>query len=170
MSDTTTVAVNVGFNTQPAGHEDDYDWLHQNCDCAFYALFLNDLHDGWGQGVVFERAFMVTVPVDSPEADIARNNSKIKRDEALEGKQLPTWRELFPEGRQIYYEGDEPDKFAHEILTEFGLYLKGELHTPRFGELIPADEHGPASVYYGFYCPPELLDAIYGSSRWPIGS
>jgi hypothetical protein len=32
----------------------------------------------------------------------------------------PPWRELFPEGRTIFYEGDEPEKFAQEILAEFG--------------------------------------------------
>jgi len=31
----------------------------------------------------------------------------------------PTWRELFPEGRTIFYEGDDPETFAQEILADF---------------------------------------------------
>lgn len=37
-----------------------------------------------------------------------------------------TWRELFPEGRVIYYEGDEPEEFAREIEREFVWLLDEE--------------------------------------------
>jgi hypothetical protein len=31
-----------------------------------------------------------------------------------------TWKELFPDGRFIFYEGDDPDAFAKEIKARFG--------------------------------------------------
>jgi hypothetical protein len=66
----------------------------------------------------------------------------------------PPWREIFPEGRTIFYEGDEPEKFAQEILAEFGFDPSAD------------DRWAP----HQFHCPPEHLDAIYGSDRWPMGS
>jgi hypothetical protein len=66
-----------------------------------------------------------------------------------------TWSELFPNGRHIFYEGDEPLQFAREILAEFG-------SAPN------ADERW--AYGYGFHCPPQHLDAIYGSFRWALGS
>lgn len=81
--------------------------------------------------------------------------------------ELPLWSELRPNGRDIRYEGDEPAKFAQEILTEFGVDPTSD---PDWGIYFPADEHGPAFTGYGFHCPAEHLDAIYGSRRWPLGS
>jgi hypothetical protein len=86
---------------------------------------------------------------------------------------LPLWSELHPDGRDIYYEGDDPEKFAQEIRAEFGfdpsddelwggppimLGLNGEHWADLFDR-----------IYY-FHCPPEHLDEIYGSDRWPMGS
>jgi hypothetical protein len=59
--------------------------------------------------------------------------------------------ELFPEGRFIFYEGDDPKRFRREIKAEFGF------------------DPGPAPEE-GFLCPPEHLDAIYGDERFPTGS
>lgn len=70
---------------------------------------------------------------------------------------LPTWKELFPHGRFIFYEGDEPQKFVEEIRTEFGFDPS-------------ADEQLWRESSHQFYCPPGILDAIYGSARWPMGS
>jgi hypothetical protein len=66
-----------------------------------------------------------------------------------------TWRELFPEGRHIFYEGDDPEGFCAEVRAEFG-----------FDPSVPACRPDGG----GFWCPPEHLDAIYGSGRWPMGS
>jgi hypothetical protein len=60
---------------------------------------------------------------------------------------LPTWATLFPEGRYIYYEGDDPIGFIKEIKEKFGFDL----------------------LTFGFLCPPEHLDAIY-SGDYPVGS
>lgn len=79
-----------------------------------------------------------------------------------------TWRELCPEGRTIFYEGDEPEKFVQEIVAEFGF-------DPSADDLWGIHDAGPghgafAFVSYGFHCPPQHLDAIYGSERWATGS
>jgi len=66
-----------------------------------------------------------------------------------------TWRELCPEGRDIFYEGDDPAGFAQQIKAEFGFDPAGD---PMWG------------VQYQFHCPAEHLDAIYGSARFPMGS
>jgi hypothetical protein len=68
-----------------------------------------------------------------------------------------TQRELFPSGRQIYYEGDNPEGFALEIKERFGF-------DPRISSGWD-EEHG-----YSFVCPAEFLDAIYGSELYPMGS
>lgn len=68
---------------------------------------------------------------------------------------LPTWASLYPEGRDIFYEGDHPAGFASQIEAEFGF---SPALDPRWG------------VSYCFYCPAEHLDAIYGSDRFPVGS
>ena len=42
------------------------------------------------------------------------------RTETTENRPLKPWQELHPNGRHIYYEGDDPEGFAQEILAEFG--------------------------------------------------
>ena len=71
------------------------------------------------------------------------------------------WVELFPDGRVIIYEGNEPDKFCEDIKKEF--------------EFDPSeDERWDAENEHArwFFCPPEHLDAIYGaeSNGWQVGS
>lgn len=69
------------------------------------------------------------------------------------------WRELFPNGRVIIYEGDEPEWFAAAILERFGFDPS-------------ADERWDAENEHArwFLCPAEHLDQIYGSSRYRVGS
>lgn len=56
--------------------------------------------------------------------------------------------DVFPEGRMIFYEGDDPAKFIEEI-----------------GEEFPE-----VSVSVSLNCPAEHLDEICGSGRWLMGS
>jgi len=97
-----------------------------------------------------------------------------------------TWRELFPNGRSIYYEGDQPEQFRQQILDEFGFDVASPEHRAHYTDTgdprpndtwpewipwndgIPRDEDGFWS--YSFHCPEEYLDAIYGSDRFPMGS
>ena len=84
-----------------------------------------------------------------------------------------TWRELFPSGRSIFYEGDKPEKFTHEIQAEFGFDpTADELWGGDAILLGPNGEHfgDPFGRIYMFKCPAEHLDAIYGGDRWPMGS
>jgi hypothetical protein len=57
--------------------------------------------------------------------------------------------------------GDDPDGFAAEIKERFGLDVtKGGERTNGY-----AWTDG-----YAFFVPPEHIDTIYGSGRWPLGS
>jgi hypothetical protein len=86
-----------------------------------------------------------------------------------------TWAELFPEGRGICYEGDDPEGFVAEILAEFGFdpsadpAWRSNLLSGGYdgGDVLYEDPFGRS---YWFHCPPEHLDAIYTSDRWPMGS
>jgi hypothetical protein len=75
---------------------------------------------------------------------------------------MKTWGELFPDGRMIFYEGDDPSGFVEQIRAEFGFDPSAD---ERWGD---RDEH-PINRYR-FWCPSEHMDAIYGSDRWPMGS
>ena len=99
------------------------------------------------------------------------------------GETMPTWRELFPLGRTLFYEGDDPTGFANEITAEFGFDPRecpGVYEQPgcEFGDyaaLAAMPGIAKRSTWYDvngwqFHCPPEHLDAIYGSGRWPLGS
>jgi hypothetical protein len=78
---------------------------------------------------------------------------------------LPSWASLFPEGRDIAYEGDDPAGFASQIRIEFGFDPASD---PRWGAHIDTETDSWDS--YWFYCPVEHLDAIYGSDRFLVGS
>jgi hypothetical protein len=58
-----------------------------------------------------------------------------------------TRRDLFPNGRTIFYEGDNPEAFIAEMKTKYGLGVTVVLH-----------------------CPTEYLDEIYGGGKYPMGS
>jgi hypothetical protein len=79
---------------------------------------------------------------------------------------LPAWSELFPEGRHIFYEGDDPVGFVRQIKAEFGFSPADD---PHWGEQFE-DKEGPFSPSYSFHCPAEHLDEIYGSDRFCMGS
>jgi hypothetical protein len=74
--------------------------------------------------------------------------------------------EYWPDGRNIYYEGDEPEAFAATIKDEFGLDVTSDR---AWGQVID-DFEGGSFVSYEFHCPARLLGDIYYSDRWPIGS
>lgn len=66
------------------------------------------------------------------------------------------WREIFPGGRHIFYEGDDPEAFAQEIIEKYGF-------DPRERAVGWDNDCG-----YCFHCPPEHLDEIY--TKYPTGS
>jgi len=77
------------------------------------------------------------------------------------------WAKLYPEGRDLYYEGEHPDKFAEAIREEFGLDPSAD---PLWGKQAAGDDGGPGSTTYAFHCPARHIDAIYStyaSRRFP---
>lgn len=81
---------------------------------------------------------------------------------------LPKWSELFPDGRHIFYEGDDPDGFEKIMKDEFGIDLAAQ---KSWREPIEPDRPGGEPfISYGFFCPPEHLDAVYGTDRFTLGS
>ena len=75
------------------------------------------------------------------------------------------WARLFPEGRDLYYDGDHPEGFAEAIREEFGFDPSAD---PLWGKMGEGRDGAAAS--YGFRCPAEKLDGIYdmhGSRRFP---
>ena len=78
-----------------------------------------------------------------------------------------TWGKLFPEGRDLYYEGEHPEEFAEAVREEFGFDPAAD---PLWGRRIEGSDGQPRSASYGFHCPAEKLDAMYathGSHRFP---
>jgi hypothetical protein len=81
-----------------------------------------------------------------------------------------TWDELFPEGRTICYEGDDPAAFCEEIRVLFGFdpsadpvwekaWMNGDPDWPDvFGRTC------------WFHCPAAHLEGLYGSGAWRVGS
>jgi hypothetical protein len=64
------------------------------------------------------------------------------------------WSELFPEGRVIYYEGDDRESFVAELKAKFNF-----------------DPSKDSLWRRGmFTCPAHLMDEIYGSGKYPMGS
>lgn len=79
---------------------------------------------------------------------------------------LPSWSELYPDGRFIYYEGEDPEGFVRTIVEEFGFNPSEDHGWPVMPGWDPADHWCP-----GFHCPGEHLEAIYGGARrFPMGS
>jgi hypothetical protein len=76
-----------------------------------------------------------------------------------------TWASLFPDGRDIFYEGHDPVGFVRRIQAEFGF---SPALDPSWGVEIEDDIDSLTS--YRFHCPAKDLDAIYGSDRFPMGS
>jgi hypothetical protein len=72
------------------------------------------------------------------------------------------WSEMFPEGRDIFYEGDHPAAFAEQMRHEFGFDPSTD---PGWSQWVP-----DVGYLCRFHCPPEHLDEVYGSGRWELGS
>lgn len=74
---------------------------------------------------------------------------------------MQSWAKLFPEGRTIYYEGNDPKGFIKEIKAKFGFDPSKD--NSHWGE-----KHD-GWISYSFHCPVEHLDEIYGG-QYPMGS
>jgi hypothetical protein len=102
--------------------------------------------------------------VGQPEEAVGEGGGEMIED-------LKTWAELFPEGRDICYEGDDPEEFVAEIVQRFGFDPSADprWETPWLG----GDSRNgldPFGRTHWFVCPPEHLDAIYGTDDYRTGS
>ncbi|HYB16745.1 MAG TPA: hypothetical protein VEF71_14905 [Streptosporangiaceae bacterium] len=70
------------------------------------------------------------------------------------------WGKLYPEGRDLYYEGEHPDEFAAAIREEFGFDPSAD---PLWGKLVEGGAGEPGFTSYGFHCPAGKLDAVYST-------
>jgi len=82
------------------------------------------------------------------------------------------WDDLFPDGRTIFYEGDKPAEFVAEMKERFNFdpsssasrpFWKGER---KDGRNQCWNEHSG----WMFHCPGRCINAVYGSSKYPLGS
>jgi hypothetical protein len=81
---------------------------------------------------------------------------------------MKTWSEMFPEGRDIFYEGDDPEGFADAMRDQFRF---DPSEHPNWEKWIEYSPSGPDGFWsFGFRCPAEHLDEVYGSGRWQLGS
>jgi hypothetical protein len=86
-----------------------------------------------------------------------------------------TWWQLCPQGAVRYYEGSDPEGFRAEIKDEYGFDVADEydpgpgVRRWAWGEWLETED-GQRFQVFAFFCPPEHIDAIYGSDRWPLGS
>lgn len=74
-----------------------------------------------------------------------------------------SWDQLFPEGRVVFYEGDDPTTFAREMRELYGIDVAA-----------PAPAGFPYQPTWleaeSFFIPAGLVEAVYGSGRWELGS
>jgi hypothetical protein len=81
---------------------------------------------------------------------------------------MKDWSEMFPGGRDIFYEGADPEGFAATMLSMYGFDPSKD---PKWGERVedgPDDPTGFTS--HQFHCDAEHLDEVYGSGKWELGS
>jgi hypothetical protein len=62
---------------------------------------------------------------------------------------------MYPNGRELYYEGNNPENFVREMKTKFNF-------DPSVGKRW--------AEWHAFRCPAHLLDVIYGDPQYILGS
>jgi hypothetical protein len=69
-----------------------------------------------------------------------------------------SWTELFPDGREIFYEGDDPKGLVKKLKAGFDF------------DPSQNNPHWKKKYGYKFFCPANLLDEIYGKDEYEMGS
>jgi hypothetical protein len=106
-------------------------------------------------GTSFEKAIELSFQDERYRENTARLAEKVEFKDGQHS--LRPWADLFPDGRAIYYEGDDPEGFVREIVEKFNF-------DPSDLNPLWTEEHG-----YRFHCPARLLDDIY-CDKYPMGS
>lgn len=78
---------------------------------------------------------------------------------------IETWDGLCPDGAFRYYQGDDPEGFVAEMKETFGFDPSSDRHWYKW-----ADDGLGGFPVRGFWIPAGLVEAVYGSERWPLGS
>lgn len=78
------------------------------------------------------------------------------------------WGAMFPDGRWVFYEGEDPDGFANEMVEKFGFDPRKD--NDLWGADNDPDEDEPEFRSYQFFIPGEHMDAVYGNHDYPLGS
>jgi hypothetical protein len=68
------------------------------------------------------------------------------------------WSELYPEGRDIFYEGDNPKEFVEEMKARYGFDPSRD------------NSYWNEKCGYSFHCPASVVDEIYEGRLYPLGS
>lgn len=76
---------------------------------------------------------------------------------------IATWDEMCPNGARRFYEGDDPEGFRAEMWEEFGFEVAAD--DPQYPPGGWTEDRGRV-----FTIPAGLVEKIYGSDRWPLGS
>jgi hypothetical protein len=90
-------------------------------------------------------------------AEEAREKKSASMSRSWGEVKMNKWSELFPDGRQIFYEGNHPAGFVAEIKARFG--FDPSENNPRWNR----------KSGFSFLCPGPLMDDIYGG-EYPMGS
>jgi hypothetical protein len=95
-----------------------------------------------------------------------------KRIALLQSVMLPVetdWKDLFPDGRLLYYEGDDPDGFVKEMKEKYGFDPTENISFAPFPYPNEPKSWSKEAGYL-FHCPPEHMNEIYGTGKYPLGS
>lgn len=80
---------------------------------------------------------------------------------------IKKWSEMFPNGRHVYYEGEDPEGFVKEMKAKFNFDPSKD--NPNWSMWIDKEGDNPGFFSYGFDLPGHLMDAVYGGP-YPLGS
>lgn len=67
---------------------------------------------------------------------------------------------MFPNGRVIFYDGDDPEGFRKEMIEKFNFDPEKSLNPSMWN----------ARCGYAFYCPGEHYRAVYLDDKYSVGS
>lgn len=71
---------------------------------------------------------------------------------------MKSWSEMFPNGRDVFYDGDNPKEFVKEMKEKFGF--------------DPSENNNKWNKKsgYQFFCPAANMENVYGSGKYRLGS
>lgn len=71
---------------------------------------------------------------------------------------MKPWTDYFPNGRHVFYEGDDPHSFVREMKTKFNF-------DPSKNNKMWNEEFG-----WCFFLPGHCINEVYDRTKYPLGS